>query len=57
MQKISVSDINFRGRKALLRVDFNVPLDKAGNITDDHRLTSTLPTIYKIIKDDGTVII
>ena len=57
MQKISVSDINFRGRKALLRVDFNVPLDKAGNITDDHRLTSTLPTIYKIIKDGGTVII
>ena len=57
MQKISVSDINFRGRKALLRVDFNVPLDKAGNITDDHRLTSTLPTINKIIKDGGTVII
>ncbi|MEE8149798.1 MAG: phosphoglycerate kinase, partial [candidate division Zixibacteria bacterium] len=53
----SVSDINFCGRKALLRVDFNVPLDKAGNITDDHRLTSTLPTINKIIKDGGTVII
>ena len=57
MQKISVSDINFRGRKALLRVDFNVPIDKAGKITDDHRLTSTLPTINKIINDGGIAII
>lgn len=57
MQKISVSDINFRGRKVLLRVDFNVPIDKAGKITDEHRLTSTLPTINKIINDGGIVII
>ena len=57
MQKISVSDINFRGRKALLRVDFNVPVDNAGNISDDHRLTSTIPTINKILNDGGTVII
>ena len=57
MQKISVSDINFRGRKVLLRVDFNVPIDKTGKITDDHRLTSTLPTINKIINEGGTVII
>lgn len=56
MQKISVSDINFRGRKALLRVDFNVPLDNAGNITDDRRITSTLPTINKILNDGGIVV-
>jgi len=57
MQKISVSDINFRGRKALLRVDFNVPVDNAGNITDDHRITSALPTMNKILNDGGTVIV
>ncbi len=56
MQKISVSDINFRGRKALLRVDFNVPVDKAGNITDDRRLTSTISTINKILNDGGIVV-
>ncbi len=56
MQKITVSDINFRGRKVLLRVDFNVPVDNAGNITDDRRISSTLPTINKILNDGGIVI-
>ncbi len=56
MNKVSVSDINFRGRKVLLRVDFNVPLDDKGNITDDRRIREALPTIKKIIDDGGIVI-
>lgn len=56
MNKVSVSDVNFRGQKVLLRVDFNVPLDKDGNITDDRRIKASLPTIQKIINDGGIVI-
>jgi len=56
MNKVSVSDINFRGRKVLLRVDFNVPLDDKGNITDDRRIREALPTIKKILDDGGIVI-
>jgi len=56
MNKLTVSDINFRGRKVLLRVDFNVPLDKQQRITDDRRIRSALPTIEKIMKDGGKVI-
>ena len=56
MNKVSVSDINFRGQKVLLRVDFNVPLDDKGGITDDGRIREALPTIKKIIDDGGIVI-
>jgi phosphoglycerate kinase len=56
MNKLTVSDINFRGRKVLLLVDFNVPLDKEQRITDDRRIRSALPTIEKIMKDGGKVI-
>lgn len=56
MNKLTVSDINFRGRRVLLRVDFNVPLDKQQQITDDRRIRSALPTIEKIMKDGGKVI-
>ncbi|HUV31003.1 MAG TPA: phosphoglycerate kinase [Acidobacteriota bacterium] len=56
MSKLSVSDINFRGRRVLLRVDFNVPLDSRRNITDDRRIRSSLPTIRKILDDGGRVI-
>jgi phosphoglycerate kinase len=56
MNKVSVADINFRGRKALVRVDFNVPLDSAQNITDDRRIVAALPTLKKILDDDGIVI-
>jgi phosphoglycerate kinase len=56
MNKVSVSDINFRGQKVLLRVDFNVPLDNKNNITDDRRIREALPTIRKILEDDGIVI-
>ncbi len=56
MNKVTVSDINFRGRKVLLRVDFNVPLDVDSNITDDRRIRAALPTIEKILDDGGMVI-
>ncbi len=56
MNKVTVSDINFRGRKALVRVDFNVPLDERQNITDDRRIKAALPTLRKILGDGGAVI-
>ena len=48
---------SFAGKKALVRVDFNVPLNDAFEITDDTRMTATLPTITKILKDGGSVIL
>ena len=51
------SSYNFSGQKALVRVDFNVPLDEKFNITDDTRMTATLPTIKKILGDGGSVIL
>lgn len=53
----TIDQINFSGKKALIRVDFNVPLDEAYNITDDNRITAALPTIKKILKDGGSVIL
>lgn len=51
------SDFNFAGHKALIRVDFNVPLDENFNITDNTRMTATIPTIKKILADGGSVIL
>ncbi len=51
------SDYNFNGQKALVRVDFNVPLDDKFNITDDTRMKATIPTIKKILGDGGKVIL
>jgi phosphoglycerate kinase len=51
------SDFNFKGKKALIRVDFNVPLDDKFNITDDTRMTATIPTIKKILGDGGSVVL
>ncbi len=53
----TVDQINFRGKKALVRVDFNVPLDANYHITDDNRITAALPTIKKILTDGGAVIL
>src|ERR1700709_2790155 len=51
------SDYNFKDLKALVRVDFNVPLDATFNITDDNRMTATIPTIKKILADGGSAIL
>ena len=49
--------INFSEKKALIRVDFNVPLDDQFSITDDNRMVGAVPTIKKILKDGGSVIL
>ena len=51
------TDYNFSGKKALIRVDFNVPLDDKYNITDDTRISAAVPTIKKILADGGSVIL
>lgn len=53
----TIDDINFLGHRALIRVDFNVPLDKENRITDDTRIRAVLPTINKILKDGGCVVL
>ncbi|WP_207428577.1 phosphoglycerate kinase [Pedobacter sp. SYSU D00535] len=53
----TIDNLNFSGKKALIRVDFNVPLDKDFNITDDNRIQGALPTIKKILADGGAVIL
>lgn len=53
----TIDQISFAGKKALIRVDFNVPFDEDFNITDDNRMTAALPTIKKILADGGSVIL
>ncbi|MES2795528.1 MAG: phosphoglycerate kinase [Bacteroidota bacterium] len=53
----TVSTFNFHGKKALIRVDFNVPLNERFEITDDTRIKATIPTINKILADGGSVIL
>src|SRR5690554_6800061 len=53
----TVNDINFSGKKAVIRVDFNVPLDENFNVTDANRIEAAKPTIDKILKDGGSVIL
>ncbi len=53
----TLNDLNFKGKRALIRVDFNVPLDKTFNVTDDSRIRATIPTIKKILKDGGSCIL
>ncbi|WP_405203224.1 phosphoglycerate kinase [Dokdonia sp. LLG6352-1] len=54
---ITVDDFNFENKKALIRVDFNVPLDEEGNITDTTRIEAAKPTILKILEDGGSAIL
>jgi len=49
----TINDFNFKNKKALIRVDFNVPLDAEFNVADDNRITAARPTIKKILDDGG----
>lgn len=53
----TINDFSFSGKRALMRVDFNVPLDKAFHVTDDNRIRATIPTIKKVLKDGGSCVL
>ncbi len=55
--EMTIDQYNFNGKKAIVRVDFNVPLDENGKITDDTRIRGALPTLKKILADGGSLII
>ena len=57
MNKLTIDGVQLKGKRILVRVDFNVPLDENQKITDDKRITAALPTIEKIIKDGGKAIL
>lgn len=54
---INFDSYNFSGKRAIIRVDFNVPLDKDCNVTDDSRIRAAIPTIKKVLTDGGSVIL
>ncbi|MBW6458741.1 MAG: phosphoglycerate kinase [FCB group bacterium] len=56
MARMTVNDINYNNKRVLIRVDFNVPVDAEGKISNDFRIVSSLPTIKKILADGGSVI-
>lgn len=54
---MTIDTCKFSGQRVIVRVDFNVPLDENGNITDDTRIRGALPTLKKIHEDGGKLII
>ena len=54
---MTIQNYNFAGKKAIVRVDFNTPLDENGHITDDTRIRGALPTLKKILNDGGALIL
>jgi phosphoglycerate kinase len=53
----TINDLSFANKRALIRVDFNVPLDKSFQVTDDNRIRATIPTLKKILKDGGSLVL
>ncbi len=57
MAKKTINDVDLKNKKVLMRCDFNVPLDENGNITDDRRITASLPSIKKVLSENGALIL
>ena len=53
----TIDDFNFENKRALIRVDFNVPLDEDHNVTDTTRIEAAKPTILKILEDGGSAVL
>src|SRR3989338_2122142 len=57
MKKLTIEDVDLKGKRCFIRVDFNVPIDQFGNITDDTRIKAALPTINYAIDEGAKVIL
>ena len=57
MNKQTIRDLDVKGKRVFVRVDYNVPMDKAGNITDDTRISATLPTLTYLLKQGASLIL
>ena len=57
MNKKTIRDLSFKGKRVFVRVDYNVPMDKAGKITDDTRISATLPTLRYLLKQGASLIL
>ena len=54
---MNLTELDLKGRRALIRVDFNVPLNEAGEVTDDTRIRAAIPTIQTVLKEGGSVVL
>ena len=54
---MTIDTCDFKGKKVIVRVDFNVPLDENGNVTDDTRIKGAMPTLKKVLAEGGSLIV